>query len=842
MNEATARIKINKLLEAAGWRFFDEADKPANICLEPSVKIGRSDLDALGDDFEKTTGYIDFLLLDDRGLPLIVLEAKSEEKQPLVGKEQARRYARSQNCRFVILSNGNLHYFWDLERGNPYIITSFPTPESVSGYNKVKPDPKRLIDEQVREDYIVLSQRPNYASEAAWKNEAERPGFIKAHKLHFLRAYQLKAIHALQRAVKDGNDRFLFEMATGTGKTLVAGAIIKLFLRSGNASRVLFLVDRLELEEQARKVFAALLSADFRTVVYKEKRDDWRSAEIVVTTVQSLLFNNKYQALFSPTDFDLVISDEAHRSISGNARAVFDYFVGYKLGLTATPRDYLRGFGKTGPNVHTPREVERRLLLDTYRTFGCESGQPTFRYSLLDGVKDGYLINPTVVDARTEVTTQLLADDGFVVSFTDDAGEEQDETFRQREFEKRFFSDATNQVFCKTFLEHALRDPVSGEVGKSIVFAVSQNHAARLTQTLNEMADVMFPGKYQSDFAVQVTSQIPDAQQFTINFANNNLLGSDNFLSAYRTSKARVCVTVGMMTTGYDCTDILNLGLFRPIFSPTDFIQIKGRGTRTHSFLEQVLDSSLAEGVAQPDKTAFKLFDFFGNCEYFETAFDYDEVLKLPVYKDVRERGGGESPGSDAGAYAYLGRDILSTIGEETIGSEGMKIDRMFFEKFEDAVRQDEVIATAVEAGQWDRVIDYVNQEVFDRPEEYYTLAKLRQAAAVDRRLTLREILEKAFGLIPHFKSRDEMLEEEFAKFVADYTPEEVASIPAIKTYFKAYVTSDQIRHIIENRHFTDLATNPVFSTQDLRAVPEKYRGLVPEYVKDYVPLNQFAA
>ena len=246
--------------------------------------------------------------------------------------------------------------------------------------------------------------------------------------------------------------------------------------------------------------------------------------------------------------------------------------------------------------------------------------------------------------------------------------------------------------------------------------------------------------------------------------------------------------------------------------------------------------------MVQPDKTAFKLFDFFGNCEYFETEFDYDEVLKLPVYKDVRERGGKESPGFDAGAYAYLGRDILSKIQEETIDSEGMRIDRMFFEKFEDVVRQDEVIAAAVEAGQWDRVIDYVNQEVFDRPEEYYTLAKLRQAAAVDRRLTLREIMEKAFGLIPRFKSRDEMLEEEFAKFVADYTPEAVDSIPAIKTYFKAYVTSDQVRHIIENRHFTDLATNPGFSTQDLRAVPEKYRDLVPEYVKDYVPLNQFAA
>ena len=125
--EATARIKINKLLEAAGWRFFPEGSAPANIRLEPSVTIKSSDLDALGENFEKTSkGFIDFLLLDTKGFPFIVLEAKSEDKNPLVGKEQARKYAKSQNCRFVILSNGNLHYFWDLERGNPYIITSFP--------------------------------------------------------------------------------------------------------------------------------------------------------------------------------------------------------------------------------------------------------------------------------------------------------------------------------------------------------------------------------------------------------------------------------------------------------------------------------------------------------------------------------------------------------------------------------------------------------------------------------------------------------------------------------------------------------------------------------------------
>lgn len=177
--EATARIKINKLLEAAVWRFFPEDNQPANIRLEPSVAIKSADLDALGNDFEKPKkGFVDFLLLDAKGFPLIVLEAKAEDKSPLVGKEQARKYARSQNCRFVILSNGNLHYFWDLERGNPYLVTSFPTPDSVVGYQKIVPDPQRLISEIVEDDYIVLTQRPTYQTEAGWKNEAERADYV----------------------------------------------------------------------------------------------------------------------------------------------------------------------------------------------------------------------------------------------------------------------------------------------------------------------------------------------------------------------------------------------------------------------------------------------------------------------------------------------------------------------------------------------------------------------------------------------------------------------------------------------------------------------------------------
>ena len=218
----------------------------------------------------------------------------------------------------------------------------------------------------------------------------------------------------------------------------------------------------------------------------------------MVSTVQSLLFKNKYQDLFCPTDFDLVISDEAHRSIGGNSRAVFEYFTGYKLGLTATPKNYLRNVDEQHLAHHDPRALERRQLLDTYTTFGCKDTDPTFRYTLLDGVKDGYLINPIVVDARTEITTQLLSEEGYSVLIENEDGESEKKIFFGKDFERRLFSEETNLSLCKTFLDNAIRDPLTNEIGKSICFCVSQNHASKITQILNELAHKYFPGKYNS--------------------------------------------------------------------------------------------------------------------------------------------------------------------------------------------------------------------------------------------------------------------------------------------------------------------------------------------------------
>ncbi len=840
--EAQARIKINKLLEEAGWRFFNDKNGKANIVLEGGITLTPEYMDEFGDDFEKTKkGYVDYLLLDDDGFPIALIEAKRESIHPLHAKEQARKYAKAESVRYVILSNGNVHYLWDLEEGNPQVISRFPSPGSFAAYREFKPDKNKLISEPVENDYIARTQYPGYDRSPDWINKLTRQAFIERSGLRFLRHYQLKAVKAIQQSVAEEKNRFLFEMATGTGKTLTSAAIIKLFLRTGNARRVLFLVDRLELEDQAYKNFKNYLKNDYQTVIYKQNRDDWQRAEIVVTTVQSLQVNDKYKDLFSPTDFDLIISDEAHRSIGGNARAVFEYFHGYKLGLTATPKDYLKGVEPAEDEFVHPREMEIRLLKDTYITFGCEDGNPTFRYSLLDGVRDGYLINPATIDARTEITTQLLSDEGYDVVTVTDEGDEETRTFVHRDFEKKFFSEKTNVAFVQAFMDHALTDPISGETGKSLVFCVSQNHARKITEILNDFAEKRFPGMYNSDFAVQVTSLVSGAQQMTINFTNNNLNGHSRWLNDYRTSKTRVCVTVGMMTTGYDCQDILNLCLMRPIFSPTDFIQMKGRGTRTYTFEYKTKDETGKELVVTKKKESYKLFDFFANCEYFEEKYDYQEKIKVVVPQGKGTGGGGgeEMPRP----YTVHRPDPLTSLVETFIGPDGMRIDReMYGQNFESRIRSDEYIRTQMEAGNWDQIIHYVKTKIFDKPEEHYTLDKLQRAYKVDRKISVREIIEKVFGIIPKFKSKDELLESEFQKFVSLYPPKEDDNISALRLFFKAYVVDDKVKEVVRQRQFQELYNLSSINMAEFKMVSPEYRQLVPDYVDHYVKRDKFVA
>jgi type I restriction enzyme R subunit len=415
-------------------------------------------------------------------------------------------------------------------------------------------------------------------------------------------------------------------------------------------------------------------------------------------------------------------------------------------------------------------------------------------------------------------------------------GIKEEQIYYHKDFEKKFLSDETNKILCKTFIENAMRDPISGEIGKSIVFCVSQNHASKITQILNEFADKLFPGKYNSDFALQVTSNIQDSQQFTINFTDtsNNLSGRSRFLEGYKTSKTRVCVTVGMMTTGYDCQDILNICLMRPIFSPTDFIQIKGRGTRKYDFSFSMNNGHENE-VIKKTKEKFKLFDFFANCEYFEEKYNYNEVLKLPPRSTYTE--GGEGP-ERTSEYENLSLDPLTSLDEYAIGLDGMKIDRMFFDRFETTVRANPFIKENFEKENFDAIEEYIKSKIFEKPGEKFNLEKLRKSLRMDRRLSLREIIEKIFGRITVFKTKEELLDEEVEKFISIHKPDS-REVPLIKKFIKAYIVDHEVKDIMESKEFGRFATNSQFSMEEYKEV-RKWCEMIPEYVKDYVSLNKF--
>ncbi len=841
--EQGARIKINKLLEEAGWRFEADKNGPSNVQLEPGVTITEA-----GDDFENISkGFIDFLLLDKDGRPLVVVEAKKVSIDPLSAKEQARNYARNVNARFVILTNGNIHYLWDTTHGNPDTISRFPTQDSITQYEKYVPNPIELANALIDENYIIESQMPSHAFDPDFQDLDKRPAFLRSNNLKQMRPYQVQAIKSLQRGALEQKNRFLFEMATGTGKTLISAAAIKLFLKSGNARRVLFLVDRLELEDQAQKAFKQYLGNDYTSVIYKDNRDSWHGAQIVVSTVQTFLAGDRYRKEFSPTDFELVISDEAHRSIGGNSRAVFEYFVGYKLGLTATPKNYLKGFD--GEGADTQREFERRQLLDTYKTFGCEPGKPTFSYDLLSGVKEGFLINPIIIDARTNITTELLSEGGYAMHSISEQGETLNEVFDERDFENTIFNEETNVAMCKALLDNGLKDPVASKVshelfGKTIVFCVSQKHAGRITNILNKLAFERWPDQYsESNFAVQVTSLVSNAQQMTINFSNNILNGKVNNPPGYDSSKTRVAVTVGMMTTGYDCQDVLNLALMRPVFSPSEFVQIKGRGTRKYQF--EYEDYNLNEKIVA-SKEHFKFFDFFATCEYFENEFDYDERIQLPPSGPVVvDPPSGNGPDGDPPPTGVVGpidlasSDEIATLNETKVGIDGMRIDREGFKRaVEEDVLSNETLKSLWENGDIVGAEDYTKSNIFDKPSHYLNLQGIRKAFNLDRRITVREFLQVAFGQKESFETKDELLESEWNKFM-EVNPVDQVHYAPVKSFFKAYIVDPEVREIIETRQLAQLNFSSSFDFEEYQRL-NGFANVVPTYVKDYVPLNTF--
>ena len=452
-------------------------------------------------------------------------------------------------------------------------------------------------------------------------------------------------------------------------------------------------------------------------------------------------------------------------------------------------------------------------MIDTYKTFGCESGNPTFSYDLEKGAGEGYLIKPTLVDARTEITTELLSEDGYAVHTLTESGETIDEVFTERHYERKIFNEETNIAMCKALIDNGLLILLRKKLGidlfgKSIVFCVSQKHAARITNILNKLAFEKWPKQYsESNFAMQVSSQVANAQQMTINFANNRLGGQSNQPEGYDTSKTRVAVTVGMMTTGYDCQDLLNIALMRPVFSPTDFVQIKGRGTRKWLFeYNDYQNDPIIES-----KEKFKFFDFFATCEYFEKEFPYDEKIELPVTGGVitdPPGPGGDGPGTDGpggdpppvgvkGPIDLATSDQLATISE-TPGGVIMRIDREGFRRaVEEDVLGNETLKNMWENGDTEEAEDFAKKQIFDKPKYFLNLDKIRKIFGVDRRITVKEFLQVAFGDKETFEMKDALLESEWEKFVEIYNVDQAHYQPA-KNYFKAYIVDEEVRDIVK--------------------------------------------
>ena len=676
--EAFSRVLIDKALEYSGWNLLDAKQ----VQFELNTANGRAD----------------YLLKDSLGRVLCVLEAKREGLDPYDAKEQARGYAENLTAPFIILSNGREHWFWNFERAeqrDAYRIERLPSREDLERVRLKNLQPPRPLE-----------------------SEIIAPEYLR-HLKHdlTLRRYQIRAMDEIARLFDaKGLRKFLLEMATGTGKTLLCAALIRRFLMSRNAERVLFIVDRIELAKQTIEDFAVVLP-EFKPVIYKTARrtGELLGSSVVVATIQSLMTDRRYREEFTPFYFDLVINDEAHRSIYGDAREVVQFFQATRIGLTATPKAYLKNVNVEQLAEENPQALEARQLRDTYHYFGCKPGFPTFRYDIIDAVKDPegpFLCLPKIFDLRSDITTKALAESGWAVFVN-----EQEENFKIQDLEKKIFTPARNRLMCEAFLKEAQKDP-AGVIGKSIVFAVNQTHATNLTKIFNEL---------QPGIALTITSRIPDASSLAKEFRDGK-----------RTE--RIAVSVDMLSTGYNCRDLLNIGLLRPVFSPTEYIQIKGRGTRRFTF---------TIGHTAYEKSCFFLLDFCAVAEYFEEQYDYSLPLKVPREKKEVVPPKPYPPGDGKPGFIREGqpeppsplkppRTIPTWEGIDTfvsqeiriVGPNGEKVDVMTFRggyerDIKDFVEKTPALKAAVEAEDDDIVETIVNERFYHRPEMFYSPDKL---------------------------------------------------------------------------------------------------------------------
>ena len=529
---------IDLLLKEAGWPLDQERDREFPVAGMPN---------------RKGEGFIDYVLWGGDGKPLAVVEAKRTRRDSREGQQQAKLYADCLESQFgqrpvIFYTNGYEHWIWD--------DTRYP-PREISGF--LKRDELEL----------AIQRRTTQLPLAAQSIEA---AIVERH-------YQTRAIRRIGEAFeKNHQRRALLVMATGAGKTRTVIALCDLLMRANWVKRVLFLADRVALVNQAVNAFKAHLPAASPVNLVTEKSAEGRVYVSTYPTMMGLIdetFEGKRK--FGPGHFDLIVIDEAHRSIYQRYGAIFDYFDSLLVGLTATPKD----------------EVDR----NTYHLFRLESGVPTDVYDIDDAVKDGYLVPPRAVSVplkfqREGIDYDRLSeeekDQWDALEWSDEDGAIPDRVEAEAVNKWLFNTDTVDKVLAH-LMERGQKVDSGDKLGKTIVFAKNQAHADFISQRFNEN----YP-HYKGAFARTITFQTEYAQSLIDDFSNS-------------AKPPQIAISVDMLDTGIDIPEVVNLVFFKLVRSKTKFWQMIGRRTR------------LCKDLFGPGshKEFFYIFDFCQNLEYF---------------------------------------------------------------------------------------------------------------------------------------------------------------------------------------------------------------------------------
>jgi type I restriction enzyme R subunit len=566
-NEKLTRKEIiDNRLKKAGW---DVADRTKVIeefdIIVDSNLVKEAPTPYAGHQFS------DYVLLGKEGKPLAVVEAKKTSVDAAIGREQAKQYCyniqttQGGELPFCFYTNGHDIYFWDLDNYPPKNVHGFPTRDDLERYSYIRKARKSLAGELINTKIAG-------------------------------RDYQIRAIRAVMEAVEKRKSTFLLVMATGTGKTRVCIALVDALMRAGWAERVLFLVDRIALQNQTLDAFKEYLPNEPRYPKPYEK-EIATDRRIYVSTYPSMLnIIRDEEKTLSPHFFDLIVVDESHRSIYNTYQEILDYFNTITLGLTATPTDVIDH--------------------NTFQLFECEDGVPTFAYSYEEAVNH---ISPYLSDFQVMKIKTKFQEEGIskrTISLEDQQkliieGKEIAEiNFEGTEIEKSVINRGTNALIVREFMEESIKDANGVLPGKTIFFCISKAHARRM----EEIIDSLYP-EYKGELAKVIVSEDPRV------YGKGGLL--DQFTN---NDMPRVALSVDMLDTGIDIREITNLVFAKPVYSYTKFWQMIGRGTR---LLEQ---EKIKPWCVHKD--SFLILDCWDNFDYFKLnpkGKDLNPQIPLPV-------------------------------------------------------------------------------------------------------------------------------------------------------------------------------------------------------------------